>query len=344
MVRTMSYRPAAKLFWLLPLVLLLTGHADRQSPVELTVRAQASLERLGEPGAIVGAAESNRGALYILDARARITIVNRQLRRVGAFGQQPGGSLAFREPLAIGVLSDGRVAVLDGARQAITLLRSTPGNASLLPVDTVIIGAAAQGMCILSDDKFLIYGARRGMRMHVYSAGGTLERSFAPADSGLPAAAQDQLAMGEVACPRGRDEVLVSSAFSPVVEAFRISTGQQLWGDTLRPYRPATITIRNQGMSIRTPREGHSVVVAALGVGGCRLFQTAFRGRQDGVSADTVVSHLYRNGEATAFLHLPRLVPVGNNKALSVSTNQSALQLVDVRLTGCAAADPDDRE
>jgi hypothetical protein len=312
-----------------------------QGAVHLTLRAQASLDSLREPSAIVDAAEDANGNVFILDASSIVTMVDRHLRLLGTFGRLPSGAMAFRNPVSIGTLGDGRVAVLDEARQTISVMRPELGGRRLALVDTVAVRPFARGMCVLRDNTFLVYGASGGMRLHVYSTSGRLLRSFAPADPTQSAGVQDQFAMGRLGCSQARDEVLLTSAFLPTVEAYRVSSGQRIWVDSLRPYRAATVTIRSRGMSIRTPPAGHSVAVSAVILDGCRLLQAKYLGRQDGGSEDTVVSYLFRDTGRTGAsvqLDVPTLVPLRNNKVLSLPATQPVIQLQEVRVDGCGVA------
>jgi len=314
------------------------GRLWGQGPVHLTLRAQASLESLHDPAKIVDAVEDARGNVYLLDDQSRVTIVDRHLALLGTFA--PGGSMAPRYPVSIGLLRDGRVAVLDEGRFAIAIMRAESGGRRLVPVDTVPIKPFGRGMCVLRDGTFLIYGANGGMRVHIYGAGGRLLRSFAPADSTQNYAVQDQLAMGRIGCNEERDEVVLTSAFLPAVEAYRITTGRRIWGDTLQPYRPTEITIRSRGMTLASGPGGHSVVVTALVLGGCRLLQARYLGRQDGAGVDTVVSYLFSDTSRagpTVRTDIPLLVTVGSDQVLSVPATQSEIQLEDVSVDGCGA-------
>lgn len=308
-----------------------------QQAVHLALRAQASLERLHDPAAILYAATDAAGNVFILDDRGRITVADRRLGFLGTFGVLPGGRRAFEYPAGIGVLRDGRVAVLDAsAEHGITLLRLESGR--LTPVDTIPLDFFGRAMCVLGDNTFLVFGANRGTRLHVVSLTGRILRSFAPADSTLDWRQQDQFAMGSIGCEQERDEVVLGNAFLPMVEAFRISTGRGLWVDTLRPYRPVDITIRDRGVTIRTGPGGHSVVLSALSVGGCRLFQTRYLGRQDRATADTVLTYLFRGLGAAATpaeRSVPLLVPLGGSSVLALSETKPVMELKDVSVDGC---------
>jgi hypothetical protein len=308
-----------------------------QGPVHLTLRAQTSLDSLRDPDEIVDAAQDTDGTIYMLDARSRVTIVDRHLALLGAFGTPGGGSAGPRYPVSIGMLRDGRFAVQDEGRFAIAILRADLGGGRLMPLDTVAIRPFGRGMCVLRDGTFLVYGANAGMRVHIYGPGGRLLRSFAPADSTLDYRVQDQLAMGRIGCNEDRDEVVLTSAFLPAVEAYRITTGRRIWVGTLRPYRPTEITIRSRGMTLASGPGGHSVVVTVLVLRGCRLLQARYLGRQDGAGVDTVVTYLFRDSATapTVRLDVPLLVSAGSGRVLSLPAAQSVMQLQDVSVDGC---------
>lgn len=309
-----------------------------QDLVHLTSSVQARTERLHEPGPLIGAAQDGRGDLFLLDARSQVTIADSRLELLGTFGRSADGSMAFRDPVSIGVLSDGRVAVLDEGRQAIVVMRAKHRGAELVPEDTILVRRFARGMCTLPGGAFLIYGAVDGMRLHIYDIRGRVLRSFAPADPRLTPAQQDQFAMGQLGCDPEEDQVIITSAFSPAVEAFRISSGRRIWADTLRPYRAATVTIHGRGLTIFTPRGGHSVVASALRVGRCRMIQASYVGRQDGSTVDTVVTYVFggaSRARASVTLDVPRLVPLGGMAVLSVQAGRSLLELDRLRVDGC---------
>ncbi len=310
-----------------------------QEAVHLALRAQASFESLRDPDRIIAAAADSGGNLFLLDERGRITITDRHLGFVGTLRTLSGGRRAFDYPAGIGVLRDGRVAVLDAsAEHGITLLRLESGSGRLSPVDTIRLGFFGRAMCVLRDNTFLVFGANRGMRLHIVSLAGRILRSFAPADSTLDWRQQDQFAMGSIGCDQLRDEVVLGNAWFAAVEAYRISTGRRTWVDTLRPYRPVDVTTQGGGVSIHSGPGGHSVVLAALIVGGCRLFQAKYLGRQDRATVDTVLTYLFSGPGAGAVAverDVPLLVPLGGSSVLSLSALRPVMQLQEVSIDGC---------
>jgi hypothetical protein len=289
----------------------------------------------------IEAVEDSHGRIFILGAGSRITIVDERLRLLGVVSQSSDGSALFRDAISIGVLADGRIAVLDRGRRTIRVMRAIRGGSALVTTDTVSVGMSAEGMCVLGGNRFLIYGADHGMRLHVVDVRGVALRSFAPADPRQSDAVQDQFAMGQLGCDQQADQVIVTSAFLPTVEAFRISTGERTWIDTLRPYRAVTITLQGRGLSIISGPGGHSLIRTVTALGTCRLFQTVNVARQDGQSPDTILSYVYREGERTwapAQLGIARLVPLSPGKVLSLPASHSPLQLQRLSIDGCARA------
>lgn len=327
---------------LLTLMLVVAhGGLRGQGSVHLVPRAQPAAALRVEPGSLLDAAEDQNGRVLILDARARVTVADSRLRVLTVVARQPGGPMLFRDPVSVGILADGRVAVLDRARQVIRMLRLNQGGTALIEADTVAISTPAEGMCVASANTFLIYGALAGSRLHVFDMRGRLLRSFAPADSIWSAPAQDQLAMGRIGCDVTNDEVTVTSAFLPIVEAFRISTGERTWVDTLRPFRASTVTDRARGVSVRTGPGGHSLVQTVLTLPGCRLLQAVYVGRQDGGRTDTVVSYLYRNaarGWEPAQLGIPLLFPLRGSSVLSVALADTLVQVQRLTIDGCVTS------
>ncbi len=311
--------------------------ARGQGTVRLAPVARSSAAELGVLGAVVDATQDARGRIFILDAQSRITVVDQRLKLLGMAQQRATGAMFFREPAAIRALAGDRVAVLDRARRRIYVMHWVQGTGALDLVDSLSLGMpAAEAMCVLPGGKYLVYGAYRGRRLHIFNEHGTLERSFAPIDSTIPRIAHEQLTKGRIGCASQGDEVIVTSAFLPTVEALSIRTGAPAWLDTLRPYRPTAITIRASSMTFRTSRAGHSLVRTALPVDGCRLFQAAYVGRQD-EGADTVLTYLFNSARRwePAQLGIPLVIPLERDGVMSLAQSGSRIELQHLRIEGC---------
>jgi hypothetical protein len=223
--------------------------------------------------------------------------------------------------VSIAILADGRVAVLDRALRRVTVFAVRDGGSSLLPERTVSIRTASESMCVLADGRLLVYGLSAGSRLHIFDLDARRLRSFAPADARLSPMAQDLLAQGRIACDPLRDEVLVSSRFLPVVEAFRISTGERVWVDTLRPFRAIAVTDRGGEVSLSSGVAGFSLISSLFRVGDYRVFQTAYESRLDNASVDTIVTYVHSRLARTWLplqFHAPLLFPLNDTTALSV--------------------------
>ena len=323
------------------------GMADAsgaQSLARLTAGASSGAATLEELGAIVAAAGDSRGHLYVLDARGQVAALDRTLRIFGWFRARPGPN-AFRDPARLQELGDGRLAVLDRGRRRITRMRLDEQTRQLVQLDTIALtGFSTEDMCALPGDRFLIYGVGEGMRLHVVDQRGRPVRAFAPADSSLSFAVQDQLATGIMGCDLARDVVVLTSAFGPRVEAFTISTGMPRWADSLQPFRPPVVNIRpSGGMSIRSGPAGKSLIQAVFGVGTCMIFQTTYVSRTDGVTEDTVVTYVKspRGEHAVTATVLPRLLSVAGNTVLSFPTASDTLYRVQaLSIDGCMETTP----
>ncbi len=293
--------------------------------VELGIRleqiASTTSDRLTQLGEVVDAVADAQGRVFILDrTRPGIVVTDGDLEPLGYFGRRGSGPGEFQEPVSIGILADGGVAVLDRALGRVTVLAVRDDGRSLLPERTVSLRIPSESMCLLRDNKLLIYGFSAGARLHVLALDGQLLRSFGPADSRLSPMAQGLLAQGTIACDDLRDEVVVSSRFLPVVEAFRISTGERIWVDTLRPFRALKVTDQGARVSISSGRAGFSFVSRVFSIGDYRVFQTVYASRRDTVDVDTVVTYVYsrrRGGWARPEFHAPILFLLGEEKALS---------------------------
>lgn len=265
-----------------------------QDIVRLEPLAIARATSLNDLGTVVDAVMDGQERVYILDsARPGIVVSDAALRPLGVVGRQGSGPGEFREPASIGALTDGRIAVLDRALSRVTIFTAADHEPILEAERTVTINGPAEAMCILGDDSFLVYGFMEGNRLHVVDTTGTRLRSFAPPDAGLSPMAIRLLTKGRIACNLDRDEVIISSRFEPVVEAFRVSTGDRTWTDVLTPFRGITVDDGGTSVTISSGRAGFSLIASILGRGEYRMFQTTYESRTDNVVADSVATYVY---------------------------------------------------
>ena len=302
-----------------------------QQVIRLERITETTSDRLRELGVVVEAAADPQGRIFILDRTGpRIVIADGRLRLLGYFGRRGSGPGEFREPVSIGILADGRVAVLDRALRRVTLLAVRDGGRSLQVQHTVSLRIASESMCLLTDNKLLVYGFSAGKRLHVVDLDARRLRSFAPADSKLSPMAQELMAQGRIACDELHDEVLVSSRFVAVVEAFRISTGERSWVDTLRPFRAIVVSDRGAKVSISSGRAGFSLISSLFRFNDYRVFQTVYGSRLDNPEVDTVVSYVYST-RARIWMppefHAPVLFPLKGARALAVEDERAEIQL-----------------
>lgn len=293
-----------------------------QQPIRLERLAVATSARLYDLGSVTDASGDAAGRVFILDRTGpRVVFADARLRRSGYFGRGGSGPGEFREPVSLVVLPSGRVAVLDRALRRVTILALEDSGRVLRTLQTVAIQSPAEAMCALNDRQLLIFGLSGGQRLWVLGLDGRDVRSFAPVDAKLSPIAREVMAQGRITCDRTHDEVVVSNRFLPIIETYRISTGERISVDTLRPFRPIVVTDRGNKVSLSAGRAGFSVVSSVFTIGDFRVFQTTYESRLDTVMVDTVVTHVYAR-RAHAWLpstfDLPLLFRLNSSTALSV--------------------------
>jgi hypothetical protein len=314
--------------------------------IRLHAVARATSAQLHDLGTVTDAAKDAEGRVYILDPTAhRIIVTDAHLRRLGSFGRRGAGPGEFREPVSVGVLSNGRIAVLDRALGRITVLAVRDGGRSLVMQQTINLNINSEAMCVLPGDEFLIYGFESGGRLHVFDRNGRRRRSFAPPAARLSPMAQGLLARGKIACDAERDEVLVASRFSPWVELFRVSTGAQIWTERLQPFRETRVQDRGSQVTISSGASGLSLISGLLNTRDYLLFQTVYDSRTDGATADTVMTYVYSR-QARRWLPradgAPLVFGLGGGSALSVHGRDRLQMLItlDRVLTAANAPGP----
>jgi len=287
------------------LVVSTAQHVRAQVALRLERLAAVPGSGLAALGGVADAAIDVQGVIYLIDpSRPGILAVDQRLHHLRTFGRRGSGPGEFREPIAIRALSGNRMGVLDRALRRLSIYRSV--RDSLLVFERAItLGIASESMCGLPDGTFLIYGFANGKRIHIFSPAGKMLRSFGEADRRLSPMAGDLMVHGRVFCDADGAEVVVTSKFLPVVEMFRISTGLQLWVDTLRPFRPLQLTDEGTSVTISGGPGGNSLIASILNVGAYNIFQTTFDSRMDGATLDTVFT--YARSTVRGRWSLPRI-------------------------------------
>lgn len=294
-------------------------------------------EKLRSTGLLVGATETRTGTILLLDRGAPgIFITNTRLKPLGTAGRRGSGPGELREPVGIGILQEGRVAVLDRALRRINLYHLDSLGVSLTTAGSIPIASSAESMCVLPGSRFLIYGYRDGYRLHLFDLSGKLVRSFGPVEADLSPIARDLLTKGLLACDGRGDEVVLSNKFLPVVEAFDLSTGERMWVDTLQPFRPLKVEDKGGRVSIASGRTGYSASSSVLVLGKYRIFQTFFDSRRDSVQVDSVTTYIF-DRTARQWLppqhDIPTLLHLGDRKVVSVADDDEAtIRLLEVAL------------
>lgn len=295
---------------------------EGQGRVELQTIARTPSQTLSGLGLVLDAVAGPSGKVYILDpTRPGIVVTNRQLKPLGSFGRRGSGPGEFREPVSLIRLSYDRIAVLDRALGRVTVL-ATDGDGSSLRLESMAtLNFTADGMCGLAPDTVLIHGYHGGYRLHILDAEGRHVRSFAPPDTQLSPMALGLRVQGRIACELQEDEVLVTSRFWPVVEAFRVRSGHRFWIDTLSPFRPVHLTDRGASVSIESASAGASLIRNAFNLNDYRVFQTVYDSRTDGVTIDSVLTYLFdrqRKRWLPVEHHLPVVFKVDSSTVLSL--------------------------
>jgi hypothetical protein len=239
------------------------------------------------------------GRIYLLDMNFQgIIVTDTSLRPLGRIGRAGSGPGEFREPIALAPLGRGRIVVLDRALRRLTFISDTGRYHSAARVERMVaLGTASEGMCIVDGVNIIVYGLAAAHRVRVIDTAGVLVRNFAPIDTRYSSRGWDLLATGRVACDPSRKEVVITSRFSPAVQAFIPRTGALTWADTLRPFRELTLTEQRDRTTIASGPGGFSLVVSAWSGGGYRAFQTAFESRMDDATVDSISTYTYSLGE-----------------------------------------------
>lgn len=291
-------------------------------PVRFDSTRQAVSARVQLEGALDAVADSS-GRVFVLGTNTgRIAVTDRQLHLAGYIGGNGADPGKFREPVSLGILGNGRLAVLDRAQQRVTVLAVARSGDSAAVERIVPLRSESESMCILPQGLILIYGLRDGQRLHVFDLGGNLLRSFAPADTSHSFMAQKLLAMGRIACDPAHDEVIITSVHTPAVEAYRVSTGERLWTDVLRPFRPLNLIDRRHSVTLESDHAGYSRISGAFALNDLWVFQTRYDSRLDEATRDTVVTYVYSRATHNWLnpeLGLPLVFPVGAGDALSAT-------------------------
>lgn len=284
-------------------------------------------EKIVEIEVVSDAARDSAGRLYVIDGLTpRIVAFNSRLEPTAATGRRGGGPGEFREPIALAVVRPGRVAVLDRALRRLSFFDLHEGSSRMERAGSIALRMPTEGLCVLGEGQYLIYGFVEGRRLHVIDSVGRAGRSFAPVYAGLSSMAAELASAGRMSCDIAADEVVLTSRFLPIVEAFRLSTGERLWTDTLRPFRPLELTDEGGRVTIASGPSGYSVVRSVFHAQGLLIIQAFYDARTDGARVDTVVTYSreIEGGRWLPYdLRLPLLVRLDDS--LVVSRGELAL-------------------
>lgn len=294
--------------------------------------ASTSSSGLADVDSIHDAVTDGRGHIVLLDrGRARLLVADSGLTFVTTVPWHANGVTRLWEPSALARLGPGRIAVLDQQVHRITELVVTDDGRGVTWGRTIPLRlASVSWFCALQDGDFLVYGYRDGKRLHVVDGRtGAVRRSFAPADSTLPARAQDLTTQGRISCDESSDEVVLSTWFLPGIEAYEISTGRHLWADRLTPFRPIVFRSEDSVVRIGSGPAGYSRVIAVFHADDRRIIQARLVSKLGAAAADrdTTITYAFARRHERwdpPRLSLPVLIAVDRQHVLSVSATPNA--------------------
>jgi hypothetical protein len=106
-----------------------------------------------------------------------------------------------------------------------------------------------------------------------------------------------------------------------------VSTGERLWTDVLRPFRPLSLIDRGHSVTLKSEHAGYSRISGAFALNDLWVFQTTYDSRLDEATRDTVVTYVYSRAThdwLNPELGLPLVFPVGAGDALSATGEHGA--------------------
>jgi hypothetical protein len=311
-----------------------TCDLSAQAGPHLKPLVRRSADEIGLSGLIADVTSDSMGRLLILDeAQRSVIVVDSGLQLVSRVGRSGAGPGEFREPTAIGSWAGGRFAVLDRAIRRITVFRRKGGEPGYEVETTIPLRFGGEYFCTLPHNSMLVYGAFEGNRLHVLDIKGHIRRSFAPSDAHLSPMSQGLMSRGAIACDIARGEVLVSSKFSPAVEAFRLADGERIWADSLHPFRPLTLEQTGGRTTISSGRAGFSAVSRIAMSGDNLVVQATYESRIDSATVDTVMSYIRSRSKRRWLLSrtdLPVFYAISRGRALAVSEEDLMVTLYRV--------------
>lgn len=235
-----------------------------------------------------------RGHIYFVDRDGRRVIeFDSSLKEVKRSGRRGGGPGEYSSPVSIGRFGNGQIVVLDKALRRLQILTWPTDTSQVIVARTLALAGSSESMCLLSNDHIVVLGFEEGHRLRILDSTGTVLRRMAPVPRNQSAMAADMLTDGIVACDENRDRVIVAYKFTPVVEVFRLTSGDLQSTDTLAPFRRLRIEDKGKSFSIAAGKEGYSIPVTIVVGPHSFAVQTTYDERRDN-APDSVTTHIHR--------------------------------------------------
>lgn len=289
--------------------------------VQLTALVEGTSQGLPDLGGVGAVTVLPDGRIVVLDPVTPGVLVTDSTLSGGYFyGTKGDGPGEFREPVSVGALSDGRIAVLDRGLGRITLFTSAGDGRHLEPAVSLRLGVPAEAMCVLPGDTLLIYGYHEGSRLHLFDVNGEHLRSLAPADTTLSPMALSLVTQGSVACDPGEGVAVLTSRFLPKVEAVDFRSGHVEWSDSLAPFHAVGVLDRGSSVTISSGPAGTSIITSQFPFGDYWIFQAAIEKPPHERAVDTLTTYIYQRRTGTwlpARHDAPLMFPVRGQQVLT---------------------------
>lgn len=200
------------------------------------------------------------GNVYVLDRQAaQVRIFDFQGNFVGAIGKPGTGPEEFRDPNALELLSDGRVAVSDRGA-ALKIFAPTATGYELEA--SVLLRMTPEGMCARADQVFMSGWQRSSNTIihQVVVASNGIEHSFGHGYRSSNWLVQSQLSDGRVACLGEPLRVIFAFELIPLLRGYDARKGELVWQAGVAGYAQMRVT------EINSTRGQPAVSFSARGV------------------------------------------------------------------------------
>ncbi len=198
-------------------------------------------------GAEVSAAmDHGTGMLFVLDEwNHAVKIFDRDGSPVGGFGRAGPGPGEFGSPGGIERLSDGRLAVLDGAGIEFFAFSDT----GYVHAGTQVIGRVADDACV-TGGRMWISSWNEESQTLIHEVGITDQSRSGSFGRGYRSdywLVRGNLSNGSVACLENPRRVIFAFADFPVLESYGVDDGERIWTAGVAGWLQASITEQHVG-------------------------------------------------------------------------------------------------